>query len=265
MWGSSTHNTRIERLWVEVGSQFARAWRAFFFRLEELHGLDRKNLFHLWLLQFLFLDLINNDCKEFTENWNAHPISGEGHDRSPNDLLFLGQLDHGVYEDCPGVDPSLLRQFYGVHGKPAQRQAYQTGAGHPLDEEQWDTDSEGTNLGSEWMGIDSGQEGEDEKEFNAHAVEAPKHTNPFDNDQTYRVFKAALARLDESGQIPLGYGVHPSEWDEDGYPALGSIRCGRKGSKMLEVALPDSVWRPRSVRWVQGLYLMDQLIDRQSQ
>ncbi|KAF9025910.1 hypothetical protein BDP27DRAFT_1248071 [Rhodocollybia butyracea] len=90
-------------------------------------------------------------------------------------------------------------------------------------------------------------EGEDEKEFNADAVEAPKHTNPFDNDQTYCVFKAALARLDESGQIPLGYGVHPLEWDEDGYPALGSIHCGQKGSKMLEVALPDSVWRPRSV------------------
>jgi ABC-type Fe3+ transport system permease subunit len=28
----STHNTRIERLWVEVGTQFARAWRAFFIR-----------------------------------------------------------------------------------------------------------------------------------------------------------------------------------------------------------------------------------------
>ena len=30
MWGSSVFNTRIERLWVEVGCQFARAWRALF-------------------------------------------------------------------------------------------------------------------------------------------------------------------------------------------------------------------------------------------
>lgn len=30
MWGSSVFNTRIERLWVEVGKRFARAWRAFF-------------------------------------------------------------------------------------------------------------------------------------------------------------------------------------------------------------------------------------------
>lgn len=93
LWGSSTHNTRIERLWVEVGSQFARAWRAFFFRLEKLHSLDRKNPHHLWLLHYLFLDMINEDCKEFAETWNAHPISGEGHDRSPNvryPSCFLG-------------------------------------------------------------------------------------------------------------------------------------------------------------------------------
>jgi hypothetical protein len=31
---SSTHNTRIERLWVEVGTQFAQRWRGFFSQLE---------------------------------------------------------------------------------------------------------------------------------------------------------------------------------------------------------------------------------------
>ncbi|KAJ7798317.1 hypothetical protein B0H14DRAFT_2618014 [Mycena olivaceomarginata] len=47
MWGSSTH-TPYPRLWVEVGSQFARRWRAFFYRLEALHGLDHTNPHHLW-------------------------------------------------------------------------------------------------------------------------------------------------------------------------------------------------------------------------
>lgn len=81
---SSTHNTRIERLWVEVGSHFARKWRAFFLRLERLHGLDRKNPRHLWLLHRLFLESINHDCKVFQDEWNAHPISGLGKDQSPN-------------------------------------------------------------------------------------------------------------------------------------------------------------------------------------
>jgi len=30
MWGPSVFNTRIERLWVEVGRRFVRQWHAFF-------------------------------------------------------------------------------------------------------------------------------------------------------------------------------------------------------------------------------------------
>lgn len=97
MWGSSTHNTRIERLWVEVGTQFARRWRGFFLRLERLHGLNRRNPQHLWLLHFLFLDDINKDCELFQVMWNHHPLSGEGRNRSPlvcsinseNSALFI--------------------------------------------------------------------------------------------------------------------------------------------------------------------------------
>jgi hypothetical protein len=89
MWGSSVFNTRIEHLWVEVGRRFARAWRAFFRRLERLHLLDRSNTFHLWLLHHLFLDTINSDCIQFQNDWNSHPISGEGHNRSPNVSSFF--------------------------------------------------------------------------------------------------------------------------------------------------------------------------------
>lgn len=80
---SSTHNTRIERLWVEVGSQFARGWRAFFYRLEWIHGLDAENPYHLWLLHYLFLNDINTDCDTFRNHWNSHPISRHGHNQSP--------------------------------------------------------------------------------------------------------------------------------------------------------------------------------------
>jgi hypothetical protein len=84
MWGSSTRNSRIERLWVEVGTQFARRWRAFFLRLEQYHLLDRSNPHHLWLLHILFLDSINRDCEEFQRDWNSHPLSGNGGNQSPN-------------------------------------------------------------------------------------------------------------------------------------------------------------------------------------
>ena len=73
---SSTHNTRIERLWVEVGRSFCRSWRAFFGRLEDQFGLDCSNPIHIWLLQTLFLNDINTDCDSFVREWNLHPISG---------------------------------------------------------------------------------------------------------------------------------------------------------------------------------------------
>ncbi|KAG1823331.1 hypothetical protein EV424DRAFT_1346351 [Suillus variegatus] len=91
MWGSSTRNSRIERLWVEVGTQFVRCWRAFFNCLERLHSLDIEKTGHLWLLQNLFLDAINDDCKTFHEEWNLHPIAGPStNNKSPQDLRLIG-------------------------------------------------------------------------------------------------------------------------------------------------------------------------------
>ncbi|KAE9393687.1 hypothetical protein BT96DRAFT_828844 [Gymnopus androsaceus JB14] len=258
LWGSSTHNTRIERLWLEIGTQFARAWRAFFSRLEELHGLDRTNPHHLWLLHYLFLDLINDDCEEFQEQWNTHPISREGHDQSPQDMFFLGQLEHGLYEDCRGVDPDLLNHFYGVTGEPVQRLPHQTGAGHPADEEGDDSEEE------EWNALVNRIGEEDDSEFNQDPIEAPKHADPFQDDDLHAIFSEALDRLRNSGAIPRGYGVHSTEWGDTGYPLFGTIRTGLSGRKELRIALPDSTWRPRSVQWAQGLYLMNQLIDEQS-
>lgn len=68
----STRNTRIERIWVEVGRQFTRRWKAFFLLLEEGYLLEIHNPHHLWLILVLFLDTINDDCQQFVEEWNHH-------------------------------------------------------------------------------------------------------------------------------------------------------------------------------------------------
>lgn len=87
---SSTHNTRIERLWVEVGRNFCRSWRAFFNRLEDQFGLDCSNPGHIWLLQTLFLDDLNTDCESFMSEWNSHPVSGgDAGDMSPQVHFYI--------------------------------------------------------------------------------------------------------------------------------------------------------------------------------
>ncbi len=97
MWGPSVFNTRIERLWVEVGQRFVRQWHAFFLCLERCHLLERNNSSHCWLLHHLFLELINEDCQKFCNEWNSHPISSaEGH--SPNVChLIIGQFQFTVF------------------------------------------------------------------------------------------------------------------------------------------------------------------------
>ncbi len=84
---------------MEVGSQFARQWRAFFTRLEQVHFLDRKNQQHLWLLHLLFLDEINKDCRKFQDDWNHHPISGpDARNQTPLvSLVYSIPLSYVIY------------------------------------------------------------------------------------------------------------------------------------------------------------------------
>lgn len=46
--------------------------------------MDIENPHHLWLLCFLFFDMINAECDQFCSDWNAHPISGDVINCSPS-------------------------------------------------------------------------------------------------------------------------------------------------------------------------------------
>ncbi|KAJ7732948.1 hypothetical protein DFH07DRAFT_755085, partial [Mycena maculata] len=250
---SSTHNTRIERLWVEVGSQFARQWRAFFYRLEALHGLDRSNPHHLWLLHLLFLDLINEDCDNFRADWNCHPISGEGHDQSPEDMCFVGQVQDGVYvDDYENVHPTVLKQFYGVHGPETQREPGQTGAGQLDDEDISEPEQDDDDLNGQIEDAHAGN-------FHHEPVAVPKHANPFSDDETMQLFYDTLTAADAGNIIPPGYGLLPDEWENGVYPTHEILKSGGRGRRELRVKLPDAIWRPRAEMWGRGLAILNQL------
>ncbi|KAI5988899.1 hypothetical protein EDC04DRAFT_2588602 [Pisolithus marmoratus] len=137
---SSTCNCCIKCLWVEVSSQFARRWRAFFMWLENLHHLDPGNPAHLWLLHLLFLADIDSDCQAFQAKWNCHPISGlDTNNKSLKDLQLLGQMRFGIYDEPSGeaedeqsVDAITCQQCEYInhaaihvptHGKPFSSEA----------------------------------------------------------------------------------------------------------------------------------------------
>ncbi|KAK7001953.1 hypothetical protein R3P38DRAFT_2557956, partial [Favolaschia claudopus] len=225
----STRNTRIERLWVEVGTQFARSWRGFFLRLERLHRLDRGNPHHLWLLHYLFLQDINKDCDDFVDYWNHHPISGKGHDQTPLDMRIIGELTHGRYID----------DFETIH---------------PETRNQYPNHDEGTSF--ETYNIDAAIATNQRRHLHNNPIDVPRNEAPFRSDYAMTVFRQALTQINAEDIIPEHFGVSPGEWPEEGYPESEVIKVSRKD---IEITLPFPVWWPRAVAWARGLDTMSQI------
>ncbi|KII84219.1 hypothetical protein PLICRDRAFT_58020 [Plicaturopsis crispa FD-325 SS-3] len=256
----STHNTRIERTWVEVGRHFGRPWRAFFTRLERAHRLDYKDPHHLWLLHQLFLQDINNDCRTFQDEWNVHPISGpDTHDQSPNDLRLLGQTEHGLYkDDCEDVHPDVISQYYGVSGRARRRADGETGAGHDPEESDLDDDHDDASEAAEIDDDDLAERvaADQEHHIRHEAVDVARSSNPFPTDEFRDIFWTAFHTVHANGTVPTGFGLLENEWEGGEYMPFEILRTGKKGKKELRVALPGHIWRPRAEKWGRALDLM---------
>ncbi|KAH0835633.1 hypothetical protein J3R83DRAFT_9382 [Lanmaoa asiatica] len=206
LWGRSTRNSRIERLWMDLGINFVRRWRAFFIRLEDIHMLDVSNAHHLWLLQHLFLGYLNDNCQQFQRDWNHHPISKQGHNQSPLDMRFLSAVQNGVYAE---PENSNLTDRYSES----------------------DGDSDGDSTEVEIIA-------EQSRHVGHPAINIPSTPmSPFHTDQALEVFRSALHETREQGIIPLGYGVAEDEWTGNFYPEIELITVGR-GNQEYTVELP---------------------------
>ncbi|KAJ7497850.1 hypothetical protein B0H11DRAFT_1715680 [Mycena galericulata] len=261
---SYSDNTRIERLWVEVGTQFARRWRAFFTRLGRLHQLDRKNPAHLWLLHLLFLHLINDDCKEFQTEWNLHPVSGRTtNDQSPTDMRLLGRTTEGVYKDpLEGIHPDSINRYLGVLGRKQHRGPNQTGAGHPMDDDN-DSDEEDPEIHNDVEAGIENRVSRDQAHNIRHApIKVARHQSPFENADQEAMFSDLLqVILDAEGDLPEDYGVREEEWDGEDYPETEVIRPGTRGKEIV-VVLRREEWFPRAIQWVQALDIMTRVLSQ---
>ena len=77
--GSSTHNQRIERLWVDTHKSVTRLFYNLFYFLEQHDLLDPLNELHLFALHFIFIPRINRALKCFREGWNHHGMRTVSH------------------------------------------------------------------------------------------------------------------------------------------------------------------------------------------
>ena len=89
--GSSTHNQRIERLWVDMYRSVTILYYRLFYFLEQQGLLDALNEVHLFALDYVYIPRINKALQCFQDGWNHHGIRTAGHS-SPQQLFVQGAL-----------------------------------------------------------------------------------------------------------------------------------------------------------------------------
>lgn len=89
--GKSSHNQRIERLWVDVWDNSTNEFYDLFTYMENRTILDISNAKHMLALHYVFEPRINESLKTFQFQYNNHPLSTE-HNKTPNQLFILGVL-----------------------------------------------------------------------------------------------------------------------------------------------------------------------------
>ena len=67
--GSSTHNQRIERLWVDMRQSVTFLYYRLFYFLEQQGALDPLNEVHLYALHYVYVARLNHALKVFQDGW----------------------------------------------------------------------------------------------------------------------------------------------------------------------------------------------------
>eukprot|EP00794_Sanderia_malayensis_P008412 gene8412-9312_t len=91
--GSSVHNQRIERLWLDVKRAVVLRFQTIFYYMEQINILEPLNPTHLYCLHARFLPRFNEVLQELLHDWNNHPMSSASN-MSPDQLWHLGLANY---------------------------------------------------------------------------------------------------------------------------------------------------------------------------
>ncbi len=75
---------------------FGMKWKDFFLELEVYYGLDPSKHHHIWLVHYLWLDVINRDAQDWMGMWNSHRMTlPHSSPRTPREMFRSSMIADG--------------------------------------------------------------------------------------------------------------------------------------------------------------------------
>lgn len=110
--GTSTHNQRIERLWVDVFKDVSNVYHNLFTTMERQQILDIDDDIHMFALHTVYVPLIQTKLDQFRAQYNCHGLSTE-HGRTPLQLWTASGLTN-VHSDSTAISSMTELETYGI-------------------------------------------------------------------------------------------------------------------------------------------------------
>ncbi|PSR71725.1 hypothetical protein PHLCEN_2v12399 [Hermanssonia centrifuga] len=174
----------------------------------------------------------------------------------------MGQTENGIYEDeCEGMHPDTINRYYGVDcgSNETRRRQSHTGAGHPPDESDLDSDSSDNEDNTPSIGDRIAHD--QQPNIRHEPIPVPDNFTPFVDEDSSQLFHDTWEVYKDINVLPPnGYGVHEDEMEEGGYESFEILRMGKRGGKEMTISLPEHIWRRRAEQWAKGLYLMNHIV-----
>ena len=111
--GSSVHNARIECLWRDLRRIVVRPFANLFYYMEDCSLLDPMNDTQLSALHYIYQPRINLSLREFTLQYNHHPLTVQN--QSPFQIFHEGVLQFSSHSGSRGiVEGQVPDTLYGI-------------------------------------------------------------------------------------------------------------------------------------------------------
>lgn len=105
--GKSSHNQRIERLWVDLWDSVSNEYYSLFSYMEKSKVLDLTSALHMWAFQYVFIPRINKSLEMFQLQYNSHGLSTEN-SKTPYQIFIQGVL-RNMHSGCVSISDLMLQ------------------------------------------------------------------------------------------------------------------------------------------------------------